>query len=264
MRQAETVLRVTNPAGGVGNRRNAQLDSLRISQCIMVGRAVILAETMLPLPSRRELQPELEVGRFNWLLHGTRFTGLEIHGGCVFSRRLLHLISQIIYSAARLRQEPQSPVVPVTTEYILKELATMNQWSSGPGDSAPGVPGYPITPWIRTLPRSYIVHSSKEMTEVTAEAWRLAAMIYLQCRLLRCILPPSASRCVGLTGTHLDCLAMILKSSPIWTHWRHAFASYQLQAHISLLKRRYSPSFCSGWWRLSVVIKLWRRSGSKA
>ncbi|PWI64525.1 hypothetical protein PCL_09574 [Purpureocillium lilacinum] len=143
MRQAEAFLRVTDPADVVDNQENIQLDSLRVSQCIMVGRAVILAETMLPLPSMSEFQPEQEVERFSWLLHGTRLSGLEIHGGCGFCRRLLHLISQITYCAARLKQEPESLVVPVTGEYLFEELINMTQWSSDSADLAFSVPVYP-------------------------------------------------------------------------------------------------------------------------
>ncbi|PON28772.1 hypothetical protein TGAM01_v202619 [Trichoderma gamsii] len=39
--------------------------------------------------------------------------------------------------------------------------------------------------WVRAAPEGYMVGNTTEMTEVTAEAWRITAVIYLQCRALR-------------------------------------------------------------------------------
>ncbi len=58
MRQAEAVLRVTDPVGSAGSQENAKLSPSRTLQCIIVGLAVILAKMMLLMPSTRELQAE--------------------------------------------------------------------------------------------------------------------------------------------------------------------------------------------------------------
>lgn len=42
----------------------------------------------------------------------------QIHGGCGFSKKLLHMMSQITYYAARLQQDPENMVVTVTTQYL--------------------------------------------------------------------------------------------------------------------------------------------------
>lgn len=166
------------------------------------------------------------------------------------------MISQITYCAARLKQDPESLVVFLTAEYLLEELSTMTQWTSDFRDSAPGVPGYPMMTWIRTLPRGYIIHSAKEMTEVTAEAWRLAAMLYLQCRLLRHMSVPSLKSL--MLNNAPGCLAMMLRLSPTWTPWPQSYASCQQLVYTLQRRRPSSQFFCLECWRLSAVSELWR------
>ena len=99
-KQGEHFLRKTDPGVRFWKSTNVQLDSLRISQAVIVGRAVILAQPMTPLPSPATFDFNAETGRFGWLLYGTLKEIHEIHGGCGFSKRLLHLFSQITCCAA--------------------------------------------------------------------------------------------------------------------------------------------------------------------
>jgi hypothetical protein len=183
--QAEACLRATDPGTRFWHANNVQLSSLRISQSIIVGRAIILAQPMMPLVHPRDLKPQKEATRFDWLLYGTESEMFEIHGGCGFSKKLLHAFGQITYCAARMHQEPESPITPMTAQFLLRELETMRQWSSEASnwEGAKGAP-QPIE-WIRTAPEGFKVRDHDSMTTVTAEAWRLAAVIYLQCRALR-------------------------------------------------------------------------------
>jgi hypothetical protein len=142
---------------------------------------------MTPLPSPSTFDPEKETDRFGWLLYGNDQDMYEIHGGCGFSKKLLHCMSQITFCAARLNQCPESPVVPITTRFIFSELLDMRQWSSAP-NSQP----YKIAQtqaqtieWVCAAQEGYVISNATDMTEVTAEAWRIAAVIYLQCRTLR-------------------------------------------------------------------------------
>ncbi|KAH7157718.1 fungal-specific transcription factor domain-containing protein [Dactylonectria estremocensis] len=184
-KQGEHFLHVTDPGGRFWRDNNIQLSNLRISQSIIVGRAVILAQPMMALASPTELDPIKEASRFGWLLYGTERTMYEIHGGCGFSKKLLHTMSQITYCAARLQQEPLSAIVPITARYLQRELMEMRQWSreSIPWETARKRP-QPIE-WIRAKPNDYVIDSDQAMTEATAEAWRFASLIYLQGRLLR-------------------------------------------------------------------------------
>ncbi len=151
----------------------------------MVGRALILTDTMTKLPSPAGFDPEQHVRRFNWLVRGTIKECLEIHGGCGFSRKLLHHYSLTTYCAARLQQDRDSLVVPVTAEYLHNELAIMRQWSGEAADWETINREPPLIECVRQMQESYTIDSPVAMTELTAEAWRLAALVYLQCRLLR-------------------------------------------------------------------------------
>lgn len=184
-KQGEYFLHMTDAGSRFWCENNVQLPSLRVSQSIIVGRAVILAQPMMPLPAASTLNPQLEASRFGWLLYGTEQDMYEIHGGCGFSKKLLHVLSQITYCAARLQQERKSAIVPITAKFLLKELTEMRQWSSEsiPWNEALQKPQ--TIEWVKTMPEEHIIDTNGAMTDVTAEAWRIAAIIYLQCRVLR-------------------------------------------------------------------------------
>lgn len=184
--QAEACLKATDPGTRFWHTTNVQLSSLRTAQCILVGRAIVLAQPMMPLVDPRNLKPKEEITRFDWLLYGTEAEVYEIHGGCGFSKKLLHVFGQITYCAARIQQEPESPIMPMTAEFLLEELHTMRQWSREFG--RPWSVAKEQTQWIEWIRGKqdyYFVHSDEAMTHVTAEAWRIAAIVYLQCRVFR-------------------------------------------------------------------------------
>ncbi|RYC79971.1 hypothetical protein BFJ63_vAg17145 [Fusarium oxysporum f. sp. narcissi] len=184
-KQGEFFLQTTDPGQRYWIDENVQYDDLRISQSIIVGRAVILAQPMMALPSPATMNSEVEASRFGWLLYGTEKDMFEIHGGCGFSKKLLHIMSQVTYCAARLQQEPESTIVPITAKYLIRELSEMRQWSRE-GRNWEEARKHPQTiDWVRDKAEDVIIDSSEDMTDVTAEAWRIAAIIYFQCRLLR-------------------------------------------------------------------------------
>jgi hypothetical protein len=186
-KQGEYFLQQTDPGRRFWKEScdTVQYDPLRISQSIIVGRAVILAQPMMALPDPATMDPEIESNRFNWLLYGTENDLFEIHGGCGFSKKLLHTMSQVTYCAARLQQEPESTIVPITARFLMRTLTDMRQWSrEGKSWEQCRQRAQTIT-WVRIIADDVIVSSKEDMTDVTAEAWRIAAIIYYQCRLLR-------------------------------------------------------------------------------
>ncbi|CAF3484750.1 unnamed protein product [Fusarium graminearum] len=186
-KQGEFFLQETDPGRRFWNEESdtVQYDPLRISQSIIVGRAVILAQPMMALPEPTTMNPEVESTRFKWLLYGTENDMFEIHGGCGFSKKLLHTMSQVTYCAARLQQEPESAIVPITARYLMRTLTDMRQWSREGKSWKQCLQRAQTITWVRIIPEDVIVSSKEDMTDVTAEAWRIAAMIYHQCRLLR-------------------------------------------------------------------------------
>ncbi|OAQ57996.1 zinc finger-like protein [Pochonia chlamydosporia 170] len=184
-RQGEQLLEATDHGSRFWKASNVQSSSLRVSQSIIVGRAVILAQPMSSLPPPHEFNAQEEASRFGWLLHGTDKDMYKIHGGCGFSKKLLHIMGQITYCAARLQQEPLTPIVPVTAKYLYAELREMRQWSSESRSWENAKSKPPMIKWIRSRPKGYQIDTNASMTDVTAEAWRFAAILYLQCRVFR-------------------------------------------------------------------------------
>ncbi|KAF7559997.1 hypothetical protein G7046_g4155 [Stylonectria norvegica] len=184
-KQGEHFLQTTDPGSRFWRDEQVQLTGLRISQSIIVGRTVILAQPMMELPSPATLDPEQEASRFGWLLYGTDKDMYEIHGGCGFSKKLLHTMSQVTYCAARLQQERDSTIVPITARFLSRQLHDMRQWSSEslPWDDVHQRP--PTIDWVRRQEAGYVIDTNQQMTHVTAEAWRLAVILYLQCRVFR-------------------------------------------------------------------------------
>jgi hypothetical protein len=140
---------------------------------------------MMALPDPATMDPEIESNRFNWLLYGAENDLFEIHGGCGFSKKLLHTMSQVTYCAARLQQEPTSTIVPITARFLMRTLTDMRQWSREGKSWEECQKRAQTIEWVRVIPDDVIVSSKEDMTDVTAEAWRIAAIIYYQCRLLR-------------------------------------------------------------------------------
>lgn len=140
---------------------------------------------MSPLPSAKFFNAQEEVARFGWLLHGTNEEIYQIHGGCGFSRKLLHILSQATYCAARLQQEAKSTIVLMTAKYLYQELRDMKQWSPECGTWEVANSESSFIKWVDSQPKGYQIETNAEVTRATAEAWRLAAILYLQCRVFR-------------------------------------------------------------------------------
>ncbi|EXK78861.1 hypothetical protein FOQG_16491 [Fusarium oxysporum f. sp. raphani 54005] len=213
-KQAADFLRATDPSQRYLEDKNTQCGSLRISQSIIVGRAVILAQSMEALPAPNTMNPEVESDNFRWLTYVSKEDMDEIHGGCGFSKKLLQVMSQVTYCAARLQQEPKSEVVPITAKFILRKLEDMRQWSREGKDWETAQNGCPTIEWVREVDGMKI-DSSQIMTEVTAEAWRIAAIIYYQCRLLR--LPRNHPDVLAKLEDLAKCIKIMPTSGPHFT-----------------------------------------------
>ncbi|OAQ96186.1 hypothetical protein LLEC1_02265 [Akanthomyces lecanii] len=214
-RQAENVLHLTDPGCRFYKESNVQVSSLRLAQSVIVGRAVILAQPMMPLPPLATFNPVAETSRFGFLLYGSEADMYEIHGGCGFSKRLLHIFSQVAYCSTRMLQNAETPIVPVTAQMLHSQLMQLHQWS-GEYDSWEAAKSRPQPiEWIRRTDENYIVQEAKQMTEVTAEAWRLAGMIYLQCRLFR--LPRNHYMVNDNIADLAKCISIMPTSGPVFT-----------------------------------------------
>ena len=162
-RRGEQFLEATDHGSRFWKTSNVQSSSLRIAQAIIVGRAVILAQPMSALPHSNQFEAQKEASRFGWLLYGTEKDMYEIHGGCGFSKKLLHILSQITYCAARLQQEAESPIIPMTANSLHDVLLQMRQWSpeSKPWEAAQSGPA--VIDWVRTQPEGFEIDTNASM-----------------------------------------------------------------------------------------------------
>ncbi|TQV89996.1 zinc finger-like protein [Cordyceps javanica] len=171
-RQVERVLQSTDdPESRFYCKKSdaAQVSALRTSQSVVVGGAVVLAQTMMSVSPLATFNPIAETSRFGFLLHGSEADLYEIHGGCGFSRRLLHIFSQVTHCSTRMLQDAETPIVPVTAEALYDHLMKMHQWS-GEYDSWEAANSKPqAIEWIRQTDENYVIKEAKQMTEVTAE-----------------------------------------------------------------------------------------------
>ncbi|KAJ4161587.1 uncharacterized protein LMH87_007618 [Akanthomyces muscarius] len=213
--QAEHVLQFTDPGSRFYKEQNVQVSSLRLSQSVIVGRAVILAQLMMPLPPIDTFDPIAETKCFGFLLYGSEADMYEIHGGCGFSKRVLHIFSQVAYCSLRILQDAETPIVPITAQMLYEQLLQLHQWS-GEYDSWEAAKSRPQPiEWIRQTDENYVIQEAKEMTEVTAEAWRIAGIVYLQCRLFR--LPRNHYMVVNNIADLAKCISITPASGPIFT-----------------------------------------------
>lgn len=157
-----------------------QLTRLQIAHRVMVGRGLILAQPMDHLRSGSWPEVSSQSQRFLWLLHGQVHV---IHGGCGFSRQLLHSIGQITWITEGMKWNPEGNWV-LFAEKSLRNLRVLKQVNEERTQPLPWGEGHPIG-FIRGIEEGYTIVERDEMTDVSAEAWRIAAIAYLQCRALR-------------------------------------------------------------------------------
>lgn len=162
-----------------------QRSNLRDALSVIVGRGLIFSQLLAPLPDADLLNLPERATEFNWLLFGNERETLEINGGCGLSRQLLHSIAQVSYCVSCLMRKPESIVFQMTPKYLLRDLETTRQWSRGHKSWEMTKESPQPIEWIRSRSTVMITESKVEVAEVTAEAWRITAIIYLLCRLLR-------------------------------------------------------------------------------
>ncbi|KAJ4244195.1 hypothetical protein NW762_014576 [Fusarium torreyae] len=176
--QAEHLLQQTDPGTRYWKNENVQYDRLRISQSVIAGRSLILTQTMTALPPPT-MDAEAE--------------------------------------AARLQQDPNSRVVPITARLLEKQLSSIHQWSREAGieNQSMSEKRSQAIDWVRLKPANEVISSSQDMTIVTAEAWRIAVVIYLQCRLLR--LPRNHPEVIANLNDLAQCIRILPTSGSVFT-----------------------------------------------
>ncbi|KAF9876278.1 hypothetical protein CkaCkLH20_06221 [Colletotrichum karsti] len=186
------ILDMTDPGYRYQDAKNIQPSEARMGNAIIASRTAILALPMVPL-DRKNTQDK----QFVWLLQGPEQNITRIHGGCGMSPLLLYHFSQITHITSLVSEDPVDTefwAVPMALR-MLDELKNVRQWYEyehkryGEFNDVTKVSINVDT--IRDQLRSRFldahgaIKNKEGMTASTAEAWRLAAVIYLLCRLLR-------------------------------------------------------------------------------
>ncbi|KAH7237839.1 hypothetical protein B0J15DRAFT_516446 [Fusarium solani] len=201
-KQYKHFLHQTNPGGPFWENVAVQRSNLRDALSVIVGRGLIFSQLLAPLPDADLLNLPERATEFNWLLFGNERETLEINGGCGLSRQLLHSIAQVSYCVSCLMRKPESIVFQMTPKYLLRDLETTRQWSRGHKSWEMTKESPQPIEWIRSRSTVMITESKVEVAEVTAEAWRITAIIYLLCRLLRL---PRNHPCIRIIPTSGPC-----------------------------------------------------------
>ncbi|OHX01260.1 hypothetical protein CSPAE12_00064 [Colletotrichum incanum] len=218
-RLACRVLDATDPGHRYWNPVNIQPSEAQTGNMIIAGRAAILALPMSPLNLAAT-----ENRQFAWLLQGSEHDVHRIHGGCGMSPKLLHRFSQITHMSAFLSADPEDSefIITAGADTLLEELGNLRQWTETSSSSATSRPDSSRnTPHPRDLMPSIkldkhgLIMDRDSMTEVTAEAWRLAAIIYLRCRLER--LPRSHPDVVSRVSELVRCIRVMPTSGTFFT-----------------------------------------------
>ncbi|KAF2456597.1 fungal-specific transcription factor domain-containing protein [Lineolata rhizophorae] len=208
-RLASRILDATDPGYRYWHSpENVQSTTAYTSNTVLVARAAILGLLMTPL------DPIHTKGQFGWLLHGIERNARKVHGGCGFSPKLLHIFAQITQLASQMALEPSSVILPKGAEYIKSKLANLRQWS----ELSPETDGYASTEALLdscVLNEHGVIECPKKMTDLGAEAWRIAAQIYLQCRFFR--LPRSHAEVMTNCRRLSECVRRMPCYGPLFT-----------------------------------------------
>lgn len=169
----------------------------RIANTIISSRVVILALPMTPL---KYIDPSDE--RFSFLsAQATERATRQIHGACGCSPRLLQRFAQITDIASMQEEDKyQSVYLSSMVKRMRIELRNLRQWVPLPDETRVKDPlapkeheGYPSTEALleacegKLGPGQHLVTDKISMSLLTAEAWRLAAIVYFECRVLRSV-----------------------------------------------------------------------------
>ncbi|KXH59409.1 hypothetical protein CSAL01_08662 [Colletotrichum salicis] len=233
---------------------NIQPSDTQMGNMIIAARAAILALPMAPLASSNTRE------QFSWLLQGTEPETRRIHGGCGMSPILLSRFAQITSLAAWLWEEPSSSdfLMPWSIKKISDSLGILHQWTQ-PAAESPSSSATIRSDQSRDLldQRTLgdrikrnefgLVTDAESMTEVTAEAWRLAALIYLRCRLDR--LPRSHPSVVSEVDQLVQCIGMMPTYGTFFTAQAPFFPVFLL----GIVATTEAHSLCALNWFQSVV-----------
>ncbi|KAK2735816.1 hypothetical protein FQN57_001093 [Myotisia sp. PD_48] len=173
---AKSILDDTDNGPSYQKPVNIQSTAARVAHRNWVALACILAEPITPLPSGQDEHT------FKWLLAGTERETRQIQGGTGLCPKLLHILSQITYLTAMLKEDlSTAPIITASTIEI--RLQNFHQWSEL-SDRCQTVEAL-LASCKLELDDKGNVQTPTRVTELTGQTWVSTAQIYLHCRFFR-------------------------------------------------------------------------------
>jgi Fungal specific transcription factor domain len=166
---------ITDPGYRYWEQCNVQCSTARQSNANMLAYVDILSQPLTPL-AHQDLDH-----CHPWLLEGQKKETLTINGGTGLCPKLLHIFGQITHLCVMLGKDPESTMLRHGGDGIERVIMGICQSS----DLSSGFTS--AKPLLDTCVLNEIgqVETEAEVTNLTAEAWRQAALIYLRCRFFR-------------------------------------------------------------------------------
>ncbi|PGH15722.1 hypothetical protein AJ80_05430 [Polytolypa hystricis UAMH7299] len=204
-RIAKAVLDSTDPGYRYWHLANVQSSSARLALANRVAFVDILTLPVSHLVAARGDR------MYGWLMEGEERELQKIFGGTGLCPKLLHTFAQITHLCALMADTTDSRIYPLGAKTIADRLAKLCQWSELSE-------GYETPEELFdscTLDANGHVQTIVKVTELTAEAWRAAAQIYLQCRFFR--LPRTHPEVLKFLSVLCRCIERMPSSGPLFS-----------------------------------------------
>ncbi|KAI1169627.1 fungal-specific transcription factor domain-containing protein [Nemania sp. FL0916] len=215
-RAACRILDTTDPGYRYYKPCNVQATRARVGNTINIARHAIAGLTFTPLDIENTQK------KFGWLLYGTEQEVHEIHGACGYCPKLLHIWAQITHLSAKFAQHGDSDVIPLLAEKFFDKLESLVQNS----ELSRGFSSTQDLLQACVLNEDGIIEEPWQMVALGADCWKIAAQIYLLCRLLR--YPRSSPRVLAKMDQLAECVRRIPCSGNLFTSMTPFFPCFLL------------------------------------
>jgi hypothetical protein len=169
----------TDPGWRYWDRCNVQCTGARSSNANMLAFVDHSSHFLTPIQSHSEKDLK---NLHAWLLEGTEKETLTIQGCHGLCPKLVHVFGQITYLTQYMARTPEGArMVTLGVQAIEETILALRQRS----EISEGFPTTDLLLQSCRLDHDGLVQTPEEVVNLTAEAWRQTALIYLRCRFYR-------------------------------------------------------------------------------
>lgn len=166
---------ITDPGYRYWKPCNVQSSAARLSNANMAAYVDIMSQPLTPLTE------QITDNCHPWLLEGQKKETVTINGGTGVSPKLLHIFGQITHLCVMLGKDEHSRMIVHGADGVEKVIIGLRQRS----DLSEGYDSPEALLASNRLDNQGQVTTPAEVTDLTAEAWRQAALLYIRCRFYR-------------------------------------------------------------------------------